>query len=208
MSIQVSGEPHLHFASAVCSRRAGALSVLPSKTLAAYASANNALLLKAGSHEVYAVLPLRDAAVTAVHLTATRNEQVLLFAAAADGKRAVASIREHHVVDVTKWVAHEEQPCAAIHACDVDGMAVITAGMDGELRLWRQGADFGPWKLVAKADVAPPGAVLLECVALQRTAGKTAVVAVRKDESMRLALFRLARRRSMSTEGSSTRWAS
>ncbi|CDF34732.1 unnamed protein product [Chondrus crispus] len=57
-------------------------------------------------------------------------------------------------------------------------MALITAGMEGELRLWRQGADFVSWKLGAKVDVAPPGAVLLECVAMQRIAGNTALVAV------------------------------
>lgn len=178
MPTEALAEPGLLLASAACSRRAGALSTLPSKSLAAYASANNVLLLDARSHQVYAVLPLHDAAVTAVHLTDTERGSVLLFTAAADGKVAVVTIQQNRVSNTFKWQAHEGQPCAAIHACDVGGMTVVTAGMEGELRVWRQPSELASWELVLKADVASSGEVLLECVAMQHIKEYSALLAV------------------------------
>lgn len=171
-------QPRLLLGAAACSRRAGALSVLPSHTLAAYAASNNVVVFDSVSHKVHAILPLHKAAVTAVELKASQNGEAFLFAASGDGAVAAARICKDEILETTGWAAHENQPCAALCACDVGGMTLITAGMEGEVRVWRYGSDFSSWSLAAETGVSSTGEVLLECVAMQQVGEKAAVVAV------------------------------
>lgn len=168
--------PHLLLASGACSRRAGALSTLPSHSLAAYASANNVVLLDARSHKVHVVLPLHASVVTAVSLMALCDGGALLLAAAADGAVAAVTIMSDDLGEPSNWQAHDGQPCVALAACEIPGLAMVTAGMEGGLRLWSCEDDTGKWAQVAEAHVAPPGEVLLECVAMRTVSADAAIV--------------------------------
>lgn len=178
----------LLLAAGACSRRVGAVATLPSSNVATYASSGNVFVVRCDNRKVIWVLPVHRAHVTAVALHAIRtvegkriSEKVLLLASAADGSVAAwegcdqPSLSWKHLAT---WKAHEKQPCVAIAACELsERTAVVTAGMEGELKLWTSEGDLSRWPCEEEATIGIPGAVLLECVAIRQVTTECAVIA-------------------------------
>lgn len=174
--------PKLLLLSAACSRRTGILSALPSANLIAYASANNIILISAALHKPLCATPAHTAQVTAVsllHLPCSAH--ILLFAASADGSVAVwrcqDSLRYNQWTPVARFRAHQSQPCVALTVSAFPLPYMVTAGMEGGLRLWKADETGAKWSNVADSAVSDSDTVLLEVVAMRPLGTECAVVA-------------------------------
>lgn len=178
----------LLLAAGACSRRVGALATLPSSNVAAYASSGNVFVLRCDNRKVICVLPVHRAQVTTIALHPIQRlegdqscDKVLLLASAADGSVTTwEGVTQPSSTwrPLASWQAHEKQPCVAVSACNVsEKTAIVTAGMEGTLKLWTSDGNLDTWSCQAEAVIANAGDVLLECIAIRRVTPDCAIIA-------------------------------
>lgn len=146
------------------------------------------IIIHSGTHKVLSVLPAHEAPVTTVALHALpfvegRSQvDALILVTSANGKVTAwygAAQPSNLWTRCATWQAHESESCVAVALCELAGMtAAVTAGMEGDIKLWCSDSMCRSWICKSETSLAAPGSVLLECLAMRQVTEDAAVVAV------------------------------